>query len=318
VVPTAVPPEPVALRAGFAVSSQDLVGVSAYAPVLLSNAPSRVAAGDRLPPGCDAVLPPDAVITTGTMVEIVASAAPGENVRRAGEDVQPGQVLRRKGEVLRPVDGAVAAAAGLRRAIVQGVSLLVLSSDDNDEILQWVAAAPGGGTQTRSVAVPAGSKPDWEKALTSSNGDLILVIAPALPALPDARLAAARMIAEGLALSGAETAVVALLGQRPTILAPPRLDALLALSLCVVRPIIDYLTERQARPVWRRAPLSRKLSSSIGLTEVALVRETKGALEPVAVGSIPLGAVTTAEGYLVIPPESEGLQEGEVVEAYDL
>jgi molybdopterin molybdotransferase len=56
-----VPPRAVALIAGFAVASRDLVGVSAYAPVLLAERPPFVAAGSVLPAGTDAVVPADAV-----------------------------------------------------------------------------------------------------------------------------------------------------------------------------------------------------------------------------------------------------------------
>jgi molybdopterin molybdotransferase len=320
VAPASVPPKPVALRSGFAVAAHDLVGVSAYAPLPVANAPPRVAPGDDLPPGCDAVLLPDGVITTGLRVEIAAAALPGENVRRAGEDLRPGQLLRRKGEALRAIDGAVAVTAGLRQAIVRPASLLVLANEDNDEVVQWLAAAPCSGARTRRQSLPAGSNADWQTALTSSKDDVILALGYSPSALFDACAGgvsgAGRILARGLALAGAETALVTLVGPQAVIFAPPRLDAIVALTLCVIEPFLDHMTGRHAAPVWRRAPLSRKLSSSIGLTEVALLREAEGQLEPLAGGFLPLAALARAEGYLVIPPESEGLQAGEVVEAH--
>jgi molybdopterin biosynthesis enzyme len=54
----------------------------------------------------------------------------------------------------------------------------------------------------------------------------------------------------------------------------------------------------------------------VGLTELVLLRETKGGLEPVSAGSITLSALARAEGFLVLPPDSEGLPDGAEVEAY--
>jgi molybdopterin biosynthesis enzyme len=102
------------------------------------------------------------------------------------------------------------------------------------------------------------------------------------------------------------------------IVLPPRLDTVLAVTLCLVEPFADRLSGREARAVWRRGPLTRKLSSSIGLTELALVRETMGGLEPLGAGSLTLGALANADGFLVIAPESEGFQAGDVVEARGL
>jgi molybdopterin biosynthesis enzyme len=316
VAPAAVPREAMALRAGFAVASQDLVGVSAYAPLILANAPPLVEAGDHLPLGCDAVLPQDGLLATGAIVEIVASVMPGENVCRAGEDARAGQVLRRAGQVLRPIDAAAAAAAGIRDAVTRSAALLVLSDKDNIEAAHWLATAPVAGARARVRALPTVAGSDWHEALTSANDDMILVLAHSPSALLEDLTGAARIVASGLALRGAETALVALAGPKPLVVAPPRLDAIVALTLCLLGPFVDFLTERLARPVWRRAPLSRKLASNIGLTEVALVRETESGLEPLAIGSLPLAALGAAEGYLVIPPESEGFQGGERVEAY--
>ena len=81
----------------------------------------------------------------------------------------------------------------------------------------------------------------------------------------------------------------------------------------LIRPYADALSERRSGMPWR-ASLTRKLSSTIGLMEVALVRETMGAVEPLSVGALNLAALARAEGYVVIPPESEGFQSGDTVE----
>ena len=82
----AVPPRPVALREGWAVASEAFVGASPYAPVFPAWPLPWVTIGDVLPAGADCVLSPDSVSGREGAVEITGSAAPGEGVRRAGED----------------------------------------------------------------------------------------------------------------------------------------------------------------------------------------------------------------------------------------
>jgi molybdopterin molybdotransferase len=102
------------------------------------------------------------------------------------------------------------------------------------------------------------------------------------------------------------------------VIAPPRLDTLVALVCAVVRPFVDHLAGRRPRPAWRCAPLSRKLSSAIGFTEVALVREVDGRLEPLGVGSATPSSLARSDGFVIIPPESEGFQDGTLVVAHEL
>jgi molybdopterin biosynthesis enzyme len=82
------PPQAYALRRGWAVCADEIVGASNYAPVLPARAPLAVEAGDRLPPGYDCVIEPYGVERIGAMAQVVVEAAPGANVRRPGEDAR--------------------------------------------------------------------------------------------------------------------------------------------------------------------------------------------------------------------------------------
>ena len=83
----ALPPAPVALRDGWAVSSDATRDAGPYAPMTLQPPPQRVDAFAALPAGTDAVAPLDAVSALGGMMQIMAPAAPGESVLPAGGDV---------------------------------------------------------------------------------------------------------------------------------------------------------------------------------------------------------------------------------------
>jgi molybdopterin molybdotransferase len=316
--PGPVPRRATALRSGYAVASADLVGVSGYAPLLLERPPAWVAAGDPLPPGTDAVLPADAVATGGPVAAVTAEPTPGENVRRPGEDLQAGQVVRGAGRVLRPVDAAVALAAGLQEARVTPFALRLCAERENLPLVEALAACVWSGLAASAAAMEPAAERDAQTTPSASDPDLILAATwrpdGVSPGPPDALA----VHTGGLALRGAETALILHSGATPVVVAPPRLDALVPILLCVIDPFAASLTGRGARPVWRRARLTRKIASQVGLTELALLRETMGGLEPVGAGSITVGSLAAAEGFLILPPESEGLAEGTEVEAYEL
>jgi molybdopterin molybdotransferase len=59
-----------------------------------------------------------------------------------------------------------------------------------------------------------------------------------------------------------------------------------------------------------KARLTRKAASSLGIAEMVLVRLRDGEAEPIASGYLPLAALVAADGWILIPPESEGYPPG--------
>jgi len=293
-----VPGRATALIDGFAVMASDLVGASAYAPAIMTPGPAPVRAGDVLPAGTDTVVPPDAVTAMNRGAEIGMAVALGDNVRRAGEDVAAGQVLRRQGQVLRPFDAAIAALAGVTCVSVR-VATLAIQADPETRL--WAEPL------FRSVAAGASLRIE-PLAGRGGEADLTIVLEPAVDA------AAIR----GLALIEAETVRLAARHRHPVLTCPPRPAAAFVLARAVVTSFLDHLMGRDPAPVWRRDPLLRKISSRVGLAEIALVRKADGGLEPLAAGSLPVAALAQAEGYCLVPPESEGLAEGAIVDAYEI
>jgi molybdopterin biosynthesis enzyme len=302
----AVPPHAVALRDGWAVTASETVGASTYTPVMLPEEPRFVTIGAALPAGADAVLPPDAVSTEAGFAEVAAPAAPGEAARRAGEDVVAGTILRATGERVRVVDTAVARGAGVGVCSVRRARVRVIGDGAASTLIARLAKAAG-------ATVACGRVEDGGFA---SDADLVAVIGTPDPA---AVLSQADMvIAPALALRPGEGLRCALTGTVPVLIVPDRLEAALAAALVLMRPCLDRLMTVASKPSVVTAPLARKLPSSVGLTEIALLRETNGSLEPLAIGDITLSAMAWAETWLIVPPDSEGFVAGEVVQAYVL
>jgi molybdopterin biosynthesis enzyme len=307
-----VPARATALIAGYAVESASLVGVSPYAPCVVAVKPPWVEAGRELPGGCDAVLPADAVVPRAGLVEISHGPSPGENVRRIGEDALAGQVLAPGGAVLRPLAAAAVGMAGIDRVSVRAVRLgILVEAPFRGIVMRLLTGLDGVILNGREADGDPRPAPD------ARTNDVILVVgsdrnrfASALPTF--------QPVASGLALRFAETTMVGISEGRPVVWAPPRLDTLLSLRYALFGPWFDSWNGVQKRPVWRRAPLRRKLASAVGLAEVALLCETTGGLEPLGLGSLTLPGIAQAEGFLIVPPDSEGFQAGETVEAFAL
>jgi molybdopterin biosynthesis enzyme len=60
--------------------------------------------------------------------------------------------------------------------------------------------------------------------------------------------------------------------------------------------------------------LTRKINSTIGLAEVVPVRRVADGVEPLASGYWPAQALTRADGWVLVPPESEGFAAGTQLE----
>jgi molybdopterin molybdotransferase len=82
-----------------------------------------------------------------------------------------------------------------------------------------------------------------------------------------------------------------------------------------IRALGGRTTAWPYRPI--RATLTRKISSPIGRLDYARVRVVEGLVEPVAVGGASvLSSTTRADGFVIVPDDSEGFPPGTEVEVW--
>jgi molybdopterin biosynthesis enzyme len=60
----------------------------------------------------------------------------------------------------------------------------------------------------------------------------------------------------------------------------------------------------------RTVILSRKVTSTVGLAEFVPIRHDNTSAEPLAIRNLPLWALARANGWLLVPPDSEGYPAG--------
>jgi molybdopterin molybdotransferase len=65
-------------------------------------------------------------------------------------------------------------------------------------------------------------------------------------------------------------------------------------------------------------PLARKISSSVGIAEIALLKKSDGAWMPLATGDLSLNHIVRADAWLAVSGSSEGFAAGTSVDAYML
>ena len=117
----------------------------------------------------------------------------------------------------------------------------------------------------------------------------------------------------GIALTPGETAALGFVGSRPALLLPGRLDAALAVWLVVGRRLLARLSGGDDGELTATATLARKVASPVGLAEFVPVRRSGDMAEPLAAKYLPFSALSRADGWILVPADSEGYPEGATV-----
>jgi molybdopterin molybdotransferase len=324
VAPQALPSHAIALRDGWAVAANDVVGASSYSPSFPTAPPPWIESGEPMPRGADAVLLPDDVAVQSGVAEIVATVAPGEGVRPAGGDAAAGAILRSAGERVRPLDAALALGAGIEQLRIRQARVRVVSVPGGealavvDELVAGLIDAAGG--TVHSVRAASRDAAAIAAAFNEGEADLRVIVGGTgfgrRDHASEALAASGVVIANRIALRPGETAGCGVVGDGPAILVPGRLDAALAATLTIVLPCLAHVSGAKPSRIQVAGPLTRKVVSTVGMTDLVLLRRRNGALEPLAVGEWTLAAMAEAEAWLAVHPDSEGFAGGDMVSAF--
>jgi molybdopterin molybdotransferase len=308
------PVAPIALRDGFAVAAAAIADAGPYAPVVLPSLPQWVEVGEPLPAGTDALLPLDAITQRGERVEAIAAIAPGDGVLPAGGDAPAQAVLGRAGERLRSLDCAVAAALGFAELSVREPRIWIANGSARKTPLIDAGLAMLTRFIARSGAAIHGELTELHEALARDEADAVIAIGGTGSGRDDesvrnlARLG--RVEAHGIAMTPGETAAFGFVGERAVLLIPGRLDAVLAAWLLIGRHLTAKLGGGAVADSSKSLPLRRKITSTIGMTELVPVRCADGFAEPLASGYLSPAALAHSDGWLVVPADSEGFAPG--------
>ncbi len=352
----AVPSFDRAAMDGYALQGQETFGAGPYNPLEFEIAGEalpgrpfgrsvqpgqavRIMTGAPIPAGTDAVLQAEAAEEHAGRLRVTEAVPPGRHVGHVGEDIKSGSIVLRKARVLRPQDLGVLASIGvaqlrvIRRPtvalLVTGDELLPSGSqpegyrivDSNSVMLRALSQRDGGVPKDSPIV--RDTRTDVEAAMMGADADVLLVSGGSSVGQEDH---APRIVAEhgemsfhGMALRPASPAGVGFLNGRPVFLLPGNPVSCLCAYDFFAGPAIRRLGGRSM--AWPyptcKLPLARKIASAVGRVDYVRVTIREDKVEPLATsGASILSSTTRADGFLIVPRDSEGHAEGEEVQVF--
>lgn len=346
IAPLDVPAFDRAAMDGYALRGAVTAGASEYNPLALPvlgqalpgqpfagpvrpDAAVRIMTGAPMPEGLDAVLPAEYASEKAGQVEIAQPVAPGQHVGRRGEDLQAGAAALNAGRRLRPQDLGVLASLGFAQVDVvrrPGVRILVTGNevippgtpksdyqiyDANSPMLRALVARDGGRIERH---LRLGDDPGKiREALLAPGADVILVSGGssvgAEDHAPHLLAEAGELAIHGVAMRPSSPAGVGRIGEVLVFLLPGNpVSCLCAYDFFAGRAIRLRGGRKAEWPhAVRRGVVARKIVSAIGRVDYCRVRLVDGRVEPIATsGAAILSSTTRADGFVIVPAESEG------------
>lgn len=344
-----------AMMDGYAVHAADTHGAAPYNPLALAiigevlpgnqfsaevqrGQAVRIMTGAPIPQGADAVLPAEYSEAQSDRVLCHGEVAIGKHVGLVGEDVTRGTCILSAGRRLRPQDLGLLSSIGCQsvrvvrqprvRIVITGNELLPPGTpphgnrigDANGPMLQALVNRDGG------ITINPGIVPDRPAEILSAlrdDADIILVSGGSSVGQEDH---APSLITEhgelaihGIAMRPSSPSGMGLLDDRLVLLLPGNPVS----CLCAY----DFFAGRAIRMAAGRSAdwpypftdgrLARKLVSAIGRVDYARIAITPEGVEPLAIsGASVLSSTTRADGFVIIPADSEGYGAGADVKVY--
>jgi molybdopterin molybdotransferase len=318
----AFPPTDIATADGWALRARDLVGASSYTPLPLAKPPLWVEAGEAMPDGCDCVVDSGAVELSGPMVQVLADAIPGQGVRRIGGDIAAGSFVA-AGRRIGALDLLVMRAAGLQAATVRRPRLRIVdipATSGRAMTAELISAnARAAGAEVMFTEASSRGASGIARAFDPDGCDLLITIGGSGVGRRDAAVAAlakrGQVVAHGIALQPGRTTAIGLIATTSVIALPGAPAEAMAAWWTLVLPALDRLSGRLPRQTVT-LPLARKIASSVGIAEIALLERNESGWLPLAVGDLPIERMARADAWLAVPDGSEGYAAGTAVNAY--
>lgn len=340
---------------GFALSGEATYGASAYNPLPLRIVGSclpgrhfqrtvsageavRIMTGAPIPEGTDAVLPVEMCDFDGDTVRVLEPVAVGKNVGQIGEDVQTGDVVVARSRILRPQDIGVLSSVGVGRVrvvckprvrvVITGNELLPAGTIPSGFQIADANGPMLSGLVSRDHGVPVLSDivaddPQRIREALESDADVVLVSGGSSVGqedfVPKLLAEQGELAIHGIAMRPSSPAGMGRLGKRLVFLIPGNPVSCLCAYDFFAGRAIRVLGGRAAEWPYRRVrlPLSRKLVSTVGRVDYARVTVTADCAEPLAIsGASILSSTTRADGFVVVPADSEGYPTGAIVDVF--
>jgi len=324
---------------GFAVRAADTFGASGRSPsVLRGDEAERVHTGSAVPEWADAVVMVEQATAASGEVEVFDAVGEGENVAPVGEDVDAGDRLYEPGHRLRPSDLGLLKSVGLREVeVYERPDVAVVPT--GEELVQD-DPGPGEVVETNGLTISRlaqrwGASTRYEDVVTDDEDALADAIEANVDAdiivttggssvgerdlIPEVVGDLGEVFVHGVALRPGHPVALGEVAGTLVVMLPGYPVACIVNAVQFLRPALQRAGGMPLEaPPSARAKLEGKVRSEPGVRTFARVRlrEADGetVAEPVsASGSGVLSSVALADGWVVVPEQTEGFDAGEDV-----
>jgi molybdenum cofactor synthesis domain-containing protein len=338
---------------GYAVVAADTRGAAPSAPVTLrivervytgqwpaagvrAGECAEIATGAPLPEGADAVIMVEETSAAGeARVNLHAAAAPGQNIGRRGADIAPGDVVVRRGDLLNASRVGALAAVGCAGVEVYERPRVAVLSTGNEVIDPGMPLGPGqiydvnrftlGAVVAAHGCIPVPHRPaqDSLEALTAAldacrRADVIVFSGGSSVGerdlIVDAVRARGEMIFHGIAVKPGKPTAFATVHGVPFFGMPGNPTSCLSNAYILLVPFLRAVARLPLyAPRTVPARLGRRINSPAGRHQFYTVRLSGGAAFPAFKGSGDITSLSQADGYIEIPADQSGVEEGSEV-----
>jgi molybdopterin molybdotransferase len=334
---------------GYAVRASDTLGASPANPVLLQlsdrveeGSSIWVHTGAAMPKGADAVVIVEDTATAGNIIEVRAQVYPNRNVGQVGEDIKKGDRVFEEGHLLRPCDVAVLVSLGFDRVKVfrKPVIAVIPTGDElisreksgdvpppgmvleSNGLMAAIYVNKWGGIPRCIGIVP--DHPDSIKKAVEANLDTDMILLSGGTSVgkrdhvPQVVASLGDVLVHGIGASPGKPAALGIINDVPVVCLPGYPVAGLVALYFFVRPGIRKLASIPKVPeLILKRRLAAKISSKIGYVNFIRVIFEEGRVRPLTGARAGvLSSVAKADGFVLIPENVEGYEEGEEVDVF--
>ncbi len=335
---------------GFAVKASDTLGAGSSSPVVMRVGQSfekgtcvRLHTGSPIPEGADAVVMLEDTASHGDSIEIFAQVHPFKNVGEIGEDIQKGEIIIEKGKKLRPCDIAVLASLGIEKIKVIRKPLVAVIPTGEEVVPRGKRALKEGevyetnglmaslyvrkwGGISRLLNVVTDDPVKIKEAVISALDADMLILSGGTSVgkrdyVPAVVGSIGKLLVHGVGISPGKPTALGIIKGKPVVCMPGYPVAGIVALYWFVRAALRRLGNMPDEPDRSvRAVLAEKIPSRTGYKTFVRVKiekqgSSKSRAIPLAIsGAGILSSVSKADGFVIIPENTEGLTAGEEVD----
>ena len=297
--------------------------------------------GSMVPAGAEAVVMQEYARAHGDEVEITRPVRAGENIIHRGEDVEKGKRILLSRSLITPFHAGVLASLGISRVKVFDKPLVRIISSGNEIVAIDVSTEGGkirdinrytlssvvrlGGAAAEFSGIARDDIDEVKEVLQASlHSDLVLISGGSSKGEHDVIIDAmeglgGKILFHGLNIKPGKPTALGTIGGVPVFGLPGHPLSCMMVAVHFVMPFLwrlqgldNYAGKRVA------APLTTNIPSIPGVEEYIGVSLKEGRTgyraSPIFTKSSAISPLSLADGYIVIPAESGGLEKGDTVE----